>query len=59
MRIYITDQKQNLISGMGVTTRKLGGKQVNKKGGKLVSKPVASSNKKIMNHLRGIGLVPL
>ena len=49
----------NLISGMGVKTRKLGGKQVNKKGGKLVSKPVASSNKKIMNHLRGNGLVPL
>ena len=65
----------NLISGMGVNTRKLGGKQVNKKGGKsqslierggargaepkLVSKPVASSNKKIMNHLRGNGLVPL
>jgi hypothetical protein len=46
----------NLISGMGVKTRKLGGKQVNKKGG---SKPVASSNKKIMNHLRGNGLVPL
>ncbi len=54
----------NLISGMGVKTRKLGG---NKKGGKtqrgaepkLVSKPVASSNKKIMNHLRGNGLVPL
>ena len=53
----------NLISGMGVKTRKLGGK----KGGKtqrgaepkLVSKPVASSNKKIMNHLRGNGLVPL
>ena len=57
----------NLISGMGVKTRKLGSKQVNKKGGKtqrgakpkLVSKPVASSNKKIMNHLRGNGLVPL
>jgi hypothetical protein len=57
----------NLISGMGVKTRKLGGKQVNKKGGKsqrgaepkLVSKPVPSSNKKIMNHLRGNGLVPL
>ena len=42
----------NLISGMGVKTRKLGCK----KGG---SKPVASSNKKIMNHLRGNGLVPL
>ena len=54
----------NLISGMGVKTRKLGGKQVNKKGGKSQrgaepSKPVASSNKKIMNHLRGNGLVPL
>jgi hypothetical protein len=54
----------NLISGMGVKPRKLGGK----KGGKtqrgaepkIASKPVASSsNKKIMNHLRGCGLVPL
>ena len=45
----------NLISGMGVKPRKLGGK----KGGKIVSKPEASSNKKIMNHLRGCGLVPL
>ena len=45
----------NLISGMGVKTRKLG----SKKGGKILSKPVASSNKKIMNHLRGNGLVPL
>ena len=40
---------------MGVKTRKLGGK----KGGKQVGKPLASSNKKIMNHLRGNGLVPL
>ena len=53
----------NLISGMGVKTRKLGG---HKKGGKIVksqrgaepSKP-PSSNKKIMTHLRGNGLVPL
>jgi uncharacterized protein YjbJ (UPF0337 family) len=45
----------NLISGMGVKPRKLEGK----KGGKIASKPVASSNKKIMNHLRGCGLVPL
>ena len=47
----------NLISGMGVKPRKLEGKKV--KGGKLASKLVASSNKKIMNHLRGNGLVPL
>ena len=40
---------------MGVKPRKLGGKQVGKQVGKLV----ASSNKKIMNHLRGNGLVPL
>jgi hypothetical protein len=59
----------NLISGMGlrpqtksdlgVKTRKLGGQQVSKKGVKLGSKPVASTNKKIMTHLRGNGLVPL
>ena len=53
----------NLISGMGVKTRKLGGKKGGKQGGKQVGKQVgklvASSNKKIMNHLRGNGLVPL
>jgi hypothetical protein len=57
----------NLISGMGVKTRKLEGKKGGKtqmgakpkQVGKQVGKLVASSNKKIMNHLRGNGLVPL
>ena len=51
----------NLISGMGLRpqTKSDLGVKPRKLGGKQVSKPVASSNKKIMNHLRGNGLVPL
>ena len=45
----------NLISGMGL--KKQRGKSVSKP--KQQSKPSSSSNKKIMNHLRGSGLVPL
>jgi hypothetical protein len=47
----------NLISGMGLKKQRGKGKSVSKP--KQQSKPSSSSNKKIMNHLRGSGLVPL
>ena len=47
----------NLISGMGLKKQRGKGKSVSMP--KQQSKPSSSSNKKIMNHLRGSGLVPL
>ena len=55
----------NLISGMGLKTPKQTGKPNGRTKSESVSKPKqqskpsSSSNKKIMNHLRGCGLVPL